>query len=116
MIGLSWVTSWRWLLPPTRSLTPASIEVVAARRSRTATCRSAVSLASAFAHALLPESRRRVLLIKLDLGPLHVAKCLMHVRIVTALEYGHNPGDVGHQSPEAPLTYGSEFGVQVRDA
>jgi hypothetical protein len=40
----------------------------------------------------------------------------MHVRIVTALEYGHNPGDVGHQSPEAPLTYGSEFGVQVRDA
>jgi hypothetical protein len=40
-------------------------------------------------------------------------KCLTHVRIVTALEYGRNPGDVGHRSPKAPLTYGSEFGVKL---
>jgi hypothetical protein len=112
MIGLSQVTSSRWLLPPTRSLTPASIVFVAARRSRMATCHSVVSLASAFAHALLPESRRRVLLIKLDPGLLHIAKCLTHIRIVTALEYGRNPGDIGHWSPEAPLAYGSEFGVK----
>jgi hypothetical protein len=38
---------------------------------------------------------------------------LTHVRIVTALKYHRNPGDVGHQSPEAPLTYGSEFGVKL---
>jgi hypothetical protein len=60
MIGLSRVTSWRWLLPPARGLTPASVIVVAALRSRMAACRSAVSLASTFAHALLPEGRRRV--------------------------------------------------------
>jgi hypothetical protein len=78
-----------------------------------ATYRSTVSLASAFAHALLPEGRCRVLLIKLNPNPLHVTKCLMHIRIVTALEYGCNPGDVGHQSPEAPLAYGSEFGVKL---
>jgi hypothetical protein len=40
-------------------------------------------------------------------------KCLTHVRIVTALEYGRDPGDVGHQSPETPLVYGSEFGVKL---
>jgi hypothetical protein len=38
---------------------------------------------------------------------------LTHVRIVTALEYGRNPGDVGHRSPEALLAYGSEFGVKL---
>jgi hypothetical protein len=64
---------------------------------------STMSLALAFAHVLLPEGRCRVLLIKLNLGPLRVTKCLMHVRIVTSLEYGRNPGDVGHQSPEAQL-------------
>jgi hypothetical protein len=37
----------------------------------------------------------------------------MYVWIVTALEYSRNPGDVGHQSPEAPLAYGSEFGVKL---
>jgi hypothetical protein len=73
-----------------------------------------MSLALAFAHALLPKSRRWVLLIKLDLGPLRIAKCLTHVRIVTALEYGRNLGDVGHRSPEAPLAYGSEFGVKFQ--
>jgi hypothetical protein len=113
MIGLSRVTSWRWLLPPTRSLTPVSVVVVATLRSRTAACRSAVSLASAFAHVLLLEGRYRVLLIKLNPGPLRVTKSLTHVRIVTALEYGCNPGDVGHRSPEAPLAYGSEFGVKL---
>jgi hypothetical protein len=61
MIGLSRVTPWRWLLPPTRGLTPAGVVVVvAALRSRTVTCRLTVSLASAFAHALLPNGRRRV--------------------------------------------------------
>jgi hypothetical protein len=113
MIGLSWVTSWRWLLPPARSLTPASVVVVAALRSRTVACRSAVSLASAFAHALFHEGRCRILLIKLNPGPLRVTKCLMHIRIVTSLEYGRNPGDVGHQSPETPLAYGSEFGIKL---
>jgi hypothetical protein len=38
---------------------------------------------------------------------------LTHVRIVAALEYGRNPGDVGHRSPEAPLAYDSEFGVKL---
>jgi hypothetical protein len=112
MIGLSRVTPWRWLLPPARGLTLAGVVVVAATlRSRTAACCSNVSLASAFAHALLPDGRRRVLLIKLNPSPLCVTKCLTHVWVVTALEYSSNPDDVGHRSPEAPLTYGSEFGV-----
>jgi hypothetical protein len=51
MIGLSRVTSWRWLLPPARSLTPTSVVVVAAWRSRMTACRLAVALASAFADA-----------------------------------------------------------------
>jgi hypothetical protein len=38
---------------------------------------------------------------------------LTHIRIVTALKYGRNPGDVGHRSPETPLAYGSEFGVKL---
>jgi hypothetical protein len=84
MIGLLRVTPWRWLLPPTRGLTPASVViVVAALRSRTSVCRSTMSLALAFAHALLPEGRRRVLLIKLNPSPLCVTKCLTHVWVVT---------------------------------
>jgi hypothetical protein len=113
MIGLSRVTSWRWLPPPTRSLTPARVVVVAALRLRTAACRSAMSLASAFTHALFPEGRCRILLIKLNPGPLHVTKCLTHILIITALEYGRNPGYVGRRSPETPLAYGSEFGVKL---
>jgi hypothetical protein len=37
----------------------------------------------------------------------------MHVWIITALEYSHYPGNVGHRSPEALLAYGSEFGVKL---
>jgi hypothetical protein len=96
MIGLSRVTPWRWLLPPTRGLTPAGVVVVVATlRSRMAACRSTVSLASAFAHALLSDGGRRVLLIKLNPSPLCVTKCLTHVWIVTTLEYSHYPGNVG---------------------
>jgi hypothetical protein len=111
MIGLSQVASWRWLLPPARGLTPASVVVVAALRSRTATCRSTVSLASALAHALLPDGGCWILLIKLNPSPLRVMKCLMQVWIITTLKYSSYPGDVDHRSPEAPLAYGSEFGV-----
>jgi hypothetical protein len=108
MIGLSRVTPWRRLLPPA-----SGVVIVAALRSGTAACRSTVSLASTFAHALLPEGRRQVLLIKLNLSPLCVTKCLTHVWIVTALEYSHYPSDVGHRSPEAPLAYGRKFGVKL---
>jgi hypothetical protein len=113
MIGLSRVIPWRWLLPPARGLAPATVVVVVAGlRSRTA-AGSVVSLAPALAHALLPDGRRRVVLIQLDPGPLHVKKCLTHIQIVTALEYGRNPGDVGHRSPEAPFAYGGEFRVKL---
>jgi hypothetical protein len=82
MIGLSRVTPWRWLLPPARGLAPVSVVVVVAGlRSRTTAGRLAVSLAPALAHALLPDGRCRVLLIQLDPDPLHVKKCLMHIRI-----------------------------------
>jgi hypothetical protein len=37
----------------------------------------------------------------------------MQVQIITALEYGRNSGDVGHRSLEAPLAYGSKFGVKL---
>jgi hypothetical protein len=77
------------------------VVVVAALRSRMAACRSTVSLASAFAHVLLPDGGCRVLLIKLNPSPLRVTKCLTQVRIVIALEYSSYPGDVGHRSPEA---------------
>jgi hypothetical protein len=43
MIGLPRLTPWRWLLPPARGLTPASVVVVAALRSGTAACRSTMS-------------------------------------------------------------------------
>jgi hypothetical protein len=101
MIGLSRITPWRWLLPPARGLTPATVVVIAALRSGMAACRLTMSLASAFAHAFLPEGRRQVLLIKLNPSPLRVTKCLTHVRIVTALEYGLNPG-------VTPQVYGSQ--------
>jgi hypothetical protein len=56
MIGLSRVTPWRWLLPPARGLAPSSIiVVVAGLRSRMTAGRSAVSLALALAHTLLPD-------------------------------------------------------------
>jgi hypothetical protein len=114
MIGLSWVTPWRWLLPPARRLAPTSVVVVVAGlRSRTTASRSAVSLAPALAHALFPYGRRRVLLIQLDPGPLRVKKCLTHIRIITVLEYGRNPGDVGHRSPEALFAYGGKFRVKL---
>jgi hypothetical protein len=38
---------------------------------------------------------------------------LTHIRIVTALENGRNPGNVGHRSPETPFTYGSEFRIKL---
>jgi hypothetical protein len=113
MIGLARVTPWRWLLPPARGLTPAAVVIVVALRSRTAACRSTMSLAAALAHTLLPERRCWILLIQLDLGPLRVTKCLRHIQIVTALEYSRDPDDVGHQSPEAPLADGSEFSVKL---
>jgi hypothetical protein len=112
MIGLSRVASWRWLLPPTSGLIPASIVIViTALRSRVTACRSTVSLAMAFAHVFFSNGGCRVLLIELNPRPLRVAKCLMQVWIVTALEYSGYPGDVGHGSSEAPLADGGEFGV-----
>jgi hypothetical protein len=76
-----------------------------------ATCRSTVSLTAAFAHVFFSDGGRRVLLIELNPCPLRVAKCLAQVWIVTALENGGYPGDVGHRSPEAPLAHGGEFGI-----
>jgi hypothetical protein len=112
VIGVSRVASWRWLLPPASGLTPVSVVVVVtALRSRTAACRSTMSLAAAFTHAFFPDGGRRVLLIELNPSPLHVAKCLTQIWIVTALEYSSYAGNAGHRSPEAPLAYGSEFGV-----
>jgi hypothetical protein len=112
MIGLSRVTPWWWLLPPARSLTPASV-VVAGLVLRAATCRLAVSLATTLTHALLPDGGRRVVLIQLDPGPLCVQKCLAHIRIMTALENGRHPGDVGHRSPEPPFACGGELRVKL---
>jgi hypothetical protein len=114
MIGLSRVTPWRWLLPPTRGLAPASVVVVVAGlRSRTIASHSAVSLAPTLAHALLPDSGRWVLLIQLDPGPLRVKKCFTHIRIVIALKYGRNLGDIGHRSLEAPFTYSGKLRVKL---
>jgi hypothetical protein len=76
MIGLSRVTPLWWLLPPARGLAPTHI-VVADLVSRTAASRSAVSLTSTLAHALLPDGRRRVVLIQLDPSPLCVEECFM---------------------------------------
>jgi hypothetical protein len=77
MIRLSWVASWRWLLPPASGLTLASVVVVITPlRSRMAAYRSTVRLAAAFAHEFFSDGRRWVLLIELNLCPLRVAKCL----------------------------------------
>jgi hypothetical protein len=112
IIGLLRVAPWRWLLPPASGLTPTSVVVVvAAMRSRMAAYRSTVTLAVAFAHVFFSDAGRQVLLVELNPSPLHVAKYLTQVWIVTALEYSCYPGDVGHRSSEAPLAYGSEFGV-----
>jgi hypothetical protein len=112
MIGLSRVTPLRWLLPPARDLAPASV-VVAELVSRTAASCSAVSLAPTLTHALLPNGGRRVVLIQLDPGPLRVKECLTHIRIMTVLENGQHPGDVGHRSPETPFAYGGELRVKL---
>jgi hypothetical protein len=112
MIGLSRVASWRWLLPPASGLTPASVVVVITPlRSRMAAYRWTVRLAAAFAHVFFSDGRRRVLLIELNPCPLHVAKCLVQVWIIAALEYGSYPGDVGHGSSEATLAHGGEFSI-----
>jgi hypothetical protein len=114
VIGLPRVTPWRWLLPPARGLTPTDVVVVVARlRLRATTSCSAVSLAPALAHALLPDGRRRVVQIQLDPGPLRVKERLTNTRIITALEYCHDPGDVGHRSSEAPLAHGGELRVKL---
>jgi hypothetical protein len=112
MIGLSQMAPLRWLLPSARGLAPTSI-VVAELMSRTAASRSAVSLAPTLTHALLPDGGRRVVLIQLDPSPLRVKECLTHVRIMTALEDGRHPGDVGHWSPETPFAYSGELRVKL---
>jgi hypothetical protein len=67
MVDLSRVTPWKWLLPPARGLAPASVVIAeAGLRSRTSACRSAVALAAALAHALIPNGGCRVMLIQLD--------------------------------------------------
>jgi hypothetical protein len=64
VIGLSRVTPWRWLVPHARILAPVIVVVVVAGlRSRTAAGHSALSLAPALAHALLPDGRCRVVLV-----------------------------------------------------
>jgi hypothetical protein len=79
MIGLSRMTPLRWLLPPARGLAPASV-VVAELVSRTASSRSAVSMAPTLTHALLSHGGHRVVLIQLDPGPLRIKECLTHIR------------------------------------
>jgi hypothetical protein len=53
------------------------------------------------------------LLIQLDPSPLHIKKCLTHIRIIIALEYSRNPGNVGYRGPETPFTYGGELRVKL---
>jgi hypothetical protein len=114
MIGLSRVTPRRWLLPPAGGLAPASVVVVVAGlKSRTTTSHSAVSLAPTLTHALLPDGGSWILLIQLDLGPLRVKKCLTHIRIVTALQDGRNPGNVSHRGPETPFAYSNKLRVKL---
>jgi hypothetical protein len=114
MIGLPRVTPWRWLLPPARGLAPASVVVVEAWLGpRMSADRLAVALAAALAHALIPNGGRRVMLIQLDPGTLRGKKCLTHIRVITALENGRNPGDVSHRSPDASFAYGGELKVKL---
>jgi hypothetical protein len=57
MIRLSRVASLRWLLPPASGLTSTSVVVViASLMSRTAACRSTVSLAAALAQVFFSDS------------------------------------------------------------
>jgi hypothetical protein len=112
MIGLPRMTLWWWLLPPARGLASASV-VVAELVSRMAASRSAVSLTPTLTHALLPDGRCRVVLIQLDPSPLRIKERLTHFRIMTVLEDGRHPGDVGHQSPETPFAYGGELRVKL---
>jgi hypothetical protein len=112
MIGLSWMTPLRLLLPPARGLAAASV-VVAELVSRMATSHSAMSLTSTLTHVLLPDGGCRVVLIQLDPSPLRIKECLTHFRIVAALEDGRYLGDVGHRSPEIPLAYGGKFRVKL---
>jgi hypothetical protein len=53
------------------------------------------------------------MLIQLDPGPLRVKKCLMPIRVITALEDGCNPSDVGHRSPEALFASDDELKVKL---
>jgi hypothetical protein len=56
MIRLSQVASWRWLLPPASGLTSTSVVIIiTSLMSRTAACRSTVSLAAAFAHVFFSD-------------------------------------------------------------
>jgi hypothetical protein len=112
MIGLSRLTPLRWLPSPARGLAPVSV-VVTELVSRMAASRSAVSLAPALTHALLPDGGRRVVLIQLDPGPLCIKERLTHFRIMAALEDGRYPGDVGYRSPETPLAYGGKLRVEL---
>jgi hypothetical protein len=112
MISLSRLTPLRWLPPPARGLALASV-VVTELVSRMAASRSAVSLAPALTHVLLPDGGRRVVLIQLDPGPLCIKERLTHLRIMAALEDGRYPGDVGHRSPETPLAYGGKLRVEL---
>jgi hypothetical protein len=89
------------------------VVVVAGLMSRATASRSAVSLAPTLTHALHPDGGRWVLLIQLDPGPLHVKKCLTHIRIVAALEDGRNPGNVGHRGLETPFAYGDKLRVKL---
>jgi hypothetical protein len=53
------------------------------------------------------------MLIQLDPSPLRVKKCLTHIQVITALEDGRNPSDVGHRSPEASFAYGGELRMKL---
>jgi hypothetical protein len=87
--------------------------VEAGLRSRMSASHSAVALAAALAHTLIPDGGRWVMLIQLDPSPLHVKKCLTHIRVITALEDGRNPGDVVHRSPEASFAYGGKLRIKL---
>jgi hypothetical protein len=52
-------------------------------------------------------------LIQLDPSPLRIKECLTHIQIMTALEDGRHPGDVGHRSPETLFAYGSELRIKL---
>jgi hypothetical protein len=86
---------------------------VAGLKSRATASRSAVSLAPTLSHAFLPDGGSWILLIQLDPGPLRVKECLAHVRIVAALEDGHNPGNIGHRGPETPFAYSNKLRVKL---